>query len=110
MLASLPEEVAIETVMRMLRIELVQRDVLNDVERTLRAEFMSNLARSQRRDNHEVMAEIFNLLDRSTETRFLGLLEQRNKESADRIRALMFTFEASRSCCARSTAASSAWR
>ena len=52
MLASLPEEVAIETVMRMLRIELVQRDVLNDVERTLRAEFMSNLARSQRRDNH----------------------------------------------------------
>ena len=92
-LASLPEEVAIETVMRMLRIELVQRDVLNDVERTLRAEFMSNLARSQRRDNHEVMAEIFNLLDRSTETRFLGLLEQRNKESADRIRALMFTFE-----------------
>ena len=92
-LASLPEEVAIETVMRMLRIELVQRDVLNDVERTLRAEFMSNLARSQRRDNHEVMAEIFNLLDRSTETRFLELLEQRNKESADRIRALMFTFE-----------------
>ena len=92
-LASLPEEVAIETVMRMLRIELVQRDVLNDVERTLRAEFMSNLARSQRRDNHEVMAEIFNLLDRSTETKFLGLLEQRNKESADRIRALMFTFE-----------------
>jgi flagellar motor switch protein FliG len=92
-LASLPEEVAIETVMRMLRIELVQKDVLNDVERTLRAEFMSNLARSQRRDNHEVMAEIFNLLDRSNETRFLELLEQRNKESADRIRALMFTFE-----------------
>jgi flagellar motor switch protein FliG len=92
-LASLPEEAAIETVMRMLRMELVQKDVLSDVERTLRAEFMSNLARSQRRDNHEVMAEIFNLLDRSTETRFLELLEQRNKESADRIRALMFTFE-----------------
>jgi flagellar motor switch protein FliG len=92
-LASLPEEAAIETVMRMLRMELVQKDVLNDVERTLRTEFMSNLARTQRRDNHEVMAEIFNLLDRSTETRFLELLEQRNKESADRIRALMFTFE-----------------
>jgi flagellar motor switch protein FliG len=92
-LASLPEEAALETVMRMLRMELVQKDVLSDVERTLRAEFMSNLARSQRRDNHEVMAEIFNLLDRSTENRFLELLEERNKESADRIRALMFTFE-----------------
>ena len=70
-----------------------KRTILDDVERTLRAEFMSNLARSQRRDNHEVMAEIFNSLDRSTETRFLELLEERNKESADRIRALMFTFE-----------------
>ena len=32
--------------MRMLRMELVQSDILNDVERTLRAEFMSNLART----------------------------------------------------------------
>jgi flagellar motor switch protein FliG len=92
-LASLPEESAIETVMRMLRMEAVQKDILNDVERTLRAEFMSNLARTHRRDNHEIMAEIFNYLERSTETRFLEMLEERNKESADRIRALMFTFE-----------------
>ena len=54
---------------------------------------MSNLARTQRRDNHEIMAEIFNFLDRSTESRFLELLEERSKESADRVRALMFTFE-----------------
>lgn len=92
-LAKLPDEAAAETVMRMLRMEMIQKDVLGDVERTLRAEFMSNLARSDRRDNHEVMAEIFNFLDRSTETRFLEMLEERNKEAADRIRALMFTFE-----------------
>jgi flagellar motor switch protein FliG len=92
-LAHLPEDSAIETVMRMLRIELVQKDVLHDLEQTLRTEFMSNLARSDRRDNHEVMAEIFNSLDRATETRFLEMLEERNKDAADRIRALMFTFE-----------------
>ncbi len=92
-LASLPQEAAIETVLRMLRMELIQKDILNDVEETLRAEFMSNLGRTHRRDNHEIMAEIFNSLDRSTEARFLELLEERNKESADRIRALMFTFE-----------------
>jgi flagellar motor switch protein FliG len=92
-LASLPEDAAVETLMRMLRMEVVQKDILNDVEQTLRAEFMSNLVRTQRRDNHEIMAEIFNFLDRATETRFLKLLEERNKESADRIRALMFTFE-----------------
>jgi flagellar motor switch protein FliG len=92
-LASLPEDAAVETLMRMLRMEVVQKDILNDVEQTLRDEFMSNLVRTQRRDNHEIMAEIFNFLDRATETRFLKLLEERNKESADRIRALMFTFE-----------------
>ena len=92
-LASLPPEAAIETVLRMLRMETVQKEILNDVEETLRAEFMSNLGRTHRRDNHEVMAEIFNSLDRSTEARFLQLLEERNKEAADRIRALMFTFE-----------------
>ncbi|MCB1991210.1 MAG: flagellar motor switch protein FliG, partial [Geminicoccaceae bacterium] len=59
----------------------------------LRAEFMSNLARTNRRDNHEVMAEIFNYFDRNTETRFVAALEERNKEAADRIKALMFTFE-----------------
>ena len=30
----------------MLRMELVQKDILADVEETLRAEFMSNLART----------------------------------------------------------------
>lgn len=92
-LANLPDEFAVEVVMRMLRMEVVQKDILTDIEKTLRAEFMSNLARTNRRDNHEVMAEIFNYLDRSTESRFIASLEERNKEAADRIKALMFTFE-----------------
>ena len=92
-LANLPDDFAVEVVMRMLRMDVVQKEVLADVERTLRAEFMNNLARTSRRDNHEVMAEIFNYFDRSTESRFVNLLEERNKEAADRIRALMFTFE-----------------
>ena len=92
-LTHLPDDFATEVVIRMLRMEVVQRDIVADVERTLRAEFMSNLARTNRRDNHELMAEIFNYFDRSTEARFITALEERNKETADRIRALMFTFE-----------------
>ena len=91
-LTLLPEAFAMEVVMRMLRMESVQRDVLDSVERTLRSEFMSNLARSSRRDAHELMADIFNNLDRQTETRFISALEERNREAADRIKALMFTF------------------
>ena len=64
-LSILPDGFAMEVVMRMLRMETVQKEVLDGVERTLRAEFMSNLARSARRDSHELMAEIFNNLDRA---------------------------------------------
>jgi flagellar motor switch protein FliG len=92
-LGLLPESFAMEVVMRMLRMEAVQKDVLDDVERTLRTEFMSNLARTNRRDAHEMMADIFNNLDRQTENKFLAALEERNRESAERIKALMFTFE-----------------
>jgi flagellar motor switch protein FliG len=89
----LPEAFAMEVVMRMLRMESVQKDVLEGVERTLRSEFMSNLARTQRRDAHEIMADIFNNLDRAAETRFLAALEERNREAAERIKSLMFTFD-----------------
>jgi flagellar motor switch protein FliG len=92
-LTLLPDPFAMEVVMRMLRMETVQKEVLDGVEKTLRAEFMSNLARSARRDSHELMAEIFNNLDRAAETRFVNGLEERNRESAEKIKSLMFTFD-----------------
>jgi flagellar motor switch protein FliG len=92
-LGALPEEFALEVVQRMLRMESVQKDILDKVEKTLRVEFMSNLARTAKRDAHEHMAEIFNNFDRQTESRFLTSLEERNRDSAERIKALMFTFE-----------------
>ncbi|HMO41975.1 MAG TPA: flagellar motor switch protein FliG [Phenylobacterium sp.] len=92
-LAALPEDFALECVTRMLRMEPVQRDILDKIEQTLRSEFMSNLARTSKRDSHEMMADIFNSFDRQTETRFMAALEERNRESAERIRALMFVFE-----------------
>ena len=92
-LSVLPENFAMEVVMRMLRMEAVQKDVLDHVEKTLRAEFMTNLARSTRRDAHEMMADIFNSLDRATENRFMTALEERNRESCEKIKQLMFTFD-----------------
>ncbi|CAN7246272.1 flagellar motor switch protein FliG [Phenylobacterium sp. LjRoot164] len=92
-LAALPEDFALECVTRMLRMEPVQREILDKIEQTLRTEFMSNLARTSKRDSHEMMADIFNAFDRQTEARFIGALEERNRESAERIRALMFVFE-----------------
>src|SRR3979409_1417188 len=52
-LTQFTEAFATEVIMRLLRMEAVQKDVLDDVERTLRTEFFSNLARTNRRDSHE---------------------------------------------------------
>src|ERR1051326_2049398 len=92
-LAILPEEFALDVVNRMLKMEAVQKEVIERVEATLRTEFMSNLSQTRRRDAHEAMAEIFNGFDRQTETRFMTALEDSNRESAERIKNLMFTFD-----------------
>ena len=63
--------------MRMLRMEPVQREILDKIEQTLRTEFMSNLARTSKRDSHEMMADIFNNFDRQTEARFIAALEDK---------------------------------
>ena len=92
-LGILPEDFALDVINRMLKMESVQKEVIERVEATLRTEFMSNLSQTRRRDAHEVMAEIFNGFDRQTETRFMTALEDANRESAERIKNLMFTFD-----------------
>jgi flagellar motor switch protein FliG len=91
-LTLLPDSFGMEVVMRMLRMESIQRDVLDRVERILRTEFMSNLARASTSDSHHMVAEIFNHFDRKAEMRFLAGLEERNRESAEKVKAQMFTF------------------
>ena len=92
-LSILPGEFALDVVGRMLRMEAVQKEVIERVENTLRTEFMTSLSQTRRRDAHEQMAEIFNSFDRQTETRFMTALEEESRESAERIKNLMFTFD-----------------
>jgi len=92
-LGILPEELALDVINRSLRMESIQKDVLERVEQTLRTEFMSNLSQTSRRDPHEAIAEVFNFFDRQTETRFMTMLEESNREAAERIKTLMFTFD-----------------
>jgi flagellar motor switch protein FliG len=92
-LSVLPEELALDVVQRMLALDTVQKEILEKIETTLRTEFMSTLSHTKRRDSHEQMAEIFNSFDRQTEARFITSLEESDREAAERIKALMFTFE-----------------
>lgn len=92
-LAVLPPELALEVMERVLVMDNVPREVLAAVEDSLKSEFMRNLAQKNTRDSHELMAEIFNNFDRTNEQRFMGMLEKKHPQDAERIRALMFTFD-----------------
>ncbi len=92
-LTSLPEGFAVEVMTRILSMESVQKEILDDIEKTLKTEFMTNLARTNKRDAHELMAEIFNNFDRSNEAKYMEALENVDNASAEKIKSLMFTFD-----------------
>lgn len=92
-LSCLPETMADEIVERLLCMDTVRKEVLEDIESTLHREFISTLGKSSKKDPYEMVADVFNNLDRSSEMRLLSNLEQKKPDVAERIRNLMFTFE-----------------
>jgi flagellar motor switch protein FliG len=89
----LPEKFAFDTIMRMLNMGSVKKEVIERVEKILRAEFISSVGKTMKRDSCEMIAEIFYNLDRTSETKYMTLLEKSVPESAQKIKDLMFTFE-----------------
>lgn len=67
--------------------------MLERVERILRAEFISSAGKTQKHNSFEMLAEIFNNLDRNSESKFMNMLENSIPEAAARIKDMMFTFE-----------------
>lgn len=92
-LSLLPEELTLDVMMRILSIDSVKKEVLDNVERTLRMEFISTLSKTQKYDSNQMLAEIFNNFDRVNEAKYMSLLEQKAPESAEKIKSLMFTFD-----------------
>ena len=92
-LSNLPDHFSMEVVLRLLRMDNVHQDIIKGIEKTLRTEFMSNLGETSPKDSHEQIADILNTMDRATETRFMSALGERSKESATKIKELMFTFD-----------------
>ncbi|MCP8939163.1 flagellar motor switch protein FliG [Alsobacter sp. SYSU M60028] len=92
-LSLLPDEFAIDVMLRILQLDNVSKEVMDQVENSLRTNFIANLSQSSRRDAHDTMAEIFNAFDRQNEAKFMEALEANAFKSAEKIRALMFTFD-----------------
>jgi flagellar motor switch protein FliG len=92
-LALLPDASADEIVLRMVRMDSIQKHVLTDIETTLQHEFINNMARSYERDSSQIVAEILNRTDKTLLNRLMAAIEAREPQTASRIRRIMFTFD-----------------
>jgi flagellar motor switch protein FliG len=92
-LSVMPKEFAYEIIERMLVLDNVPREIITNIENSLKNEFMRNLSSKNKQDNHEMLADIFNSLDRGTEATFMEMLEQQNAADVELIKNFMFTFD-----------------
>ena len=74
-LTLLPEEFATDVMLRILQLDTVSKAALDQVEDSLRTNFIANLSQTSRRDAHDLLAEIFNSFDRQNESKFMEALE-----------------------------------
>ncbi len=89
----LPERLAADVSIRLVRINSIQRSVLSDIEDTLKREFVTELSRSYERDSMSIMAEMLNRSEKDVLERIMATLEEAEPQAAARIRRIMFTFE-----------------
>jgi flagellar motor switch protein FliG len=92
-LSILPEDFTFDILTRLLDMDNVKKEVLDNIEKALRAEFISSAARIQKQDGNEMIAEIFNNFDRNNEARYLEMMEKYSPDAAEKIKKLMFTFD-----------------
>ena len=93
-ITAIPERVQGEVVMRMANLAKVDTKILEDIELVLKEQLEATGAvEGKQLGGVEVVASIFNQMDRSLEADLLGRIEEQDPELAERIRNLMFTFE-----------------
>ncbi len=93
-LAGLPGPKQIEVVKRVANLEQTNPEVIAEVERGLEARLSNLLTQSfEKIGGVDTVAEVLNLVDRSTEKGIMEGLEAEAPELVEQIRRLMFVFE-----------------
>lgn len=93
-LGGLPGPKQIEVVKRVANMEQTNPEVIAEVERGLEARLSNLLSQSfEKIGGVETVAEVLNLVDRTTEKGIMEGLESEAPELAEQIRRLMFVFE-----------------
>ncbi len=93
-LAGLPGPKQIEVVKRVANMEQTNPEVIAEVERGLEARLSSKLSQSfEKIGGVDTVAEMLNLVDRTTEKGIMEGLEAEDPDLVEQIRRLMFVFE-----------------
>ena len=89
----LPDEIVIDVMQRMIKMEPVRREALEEIESALRQVFTNEFLQNLSSDVYKTVADIFNCFDRKSELHYMGQLESANPLSAKKIKSYMFAFE-----------------
>jgi len=90
----LPESIQGEVVMRIAKIDYISPELLEEVDSVLKSELSSmGTLDQQALGGVEPIAEMFNIMDKTTEQAIMMRIEEKDPALAEEIRKLMFVFE-----------------
>ncbi len=92
-LMSLPEDLKGDIAMRIAKLGQISEDVVRDVDRALRLELSGAVGPGGKAGGLQVLVDIINGVDKTTEDSVMEYVEEDNPEMANDIRNLMFVFE-----------------
>ncbi|MFQ5698770.1 MAG: flagellar motor switch protein FliG [Myxococcota bacterium] len=94
-LEALPDEIRVEVVMRLARLESVSEEMLVALNRALSRELsgFETASNAHEMGGIDLTVKIFNQLDRASEQSLMDAVEERDSELANAIRERMFIYE-----------------
>jgi flagellar motor switch protein FliG len=93
-LSNLPENLQADVVMRIVKLETVSSEVVNELEKALEEEIKSTVkAEGYQIGGVEPVAEILNNMPKALEEKLIVLIEESYPEIAEKIRKKIFDFE-----------------
>ena len=92
-LMSLPEEQKGDIALRIAKLGQISEDVVRDVDKALRLELSGAVGPGGKAGGIQVLVDIINGVDKSTEDAVMEYVEEDDAEMASEIRNLMFVFE-----------------
>jgi len=90
---SLPEDLKGDIAMRIARLGQISEDVVRDVDKALKLELSGALGPGGKAGGLQVLVDIINGVDKTTEDAVMEFVEEDSPEMANDIRNLMFVFE-----------------